>query len=213
MVGCFDVECGIFDYGLLYELDSGFEFYVLQIMQVDDGCCLLVGWMGVFDGDEMYQFICVQGWIYQMICVCELEWQVGILYQCLLCELVVLCGEVQGWCGQILFFVLMELVFDIVFNSMLGLDFVGVLQFIVNCDGLCLLCCGLQMVEMYYCYWCGEVCCLWIFIDCFSVEIFINDGEGVMSSCFFLGYLGQFIFSGVMLVVFCCWLLWLCMVE
>jgi sucrose-6-phosphate hydrolase SacC (GH32 family) len=49
---------------------------------------------------------------------------------------------------------------------------------------------------MHYRYWRGEVRSLRIFIDRSSVEIFINDGEGVMSSRYFPDYPAQLIFSG-----------------
>lgn len=93
MAGRFDAERGIFDHGPLHELDSGFEFYAPQTMQADDGRRLLVGWMGVPDGDEMHQPTRAQGWIHQMTCVRELEWQAGTLYQRPLRELVALRGK------------------------------------------------------------------------------------------------------------------------
>jgi beta-fructofuranosidase len=42
-------------HGELHELDAGFEFYAPQTMQASDGRRLLVGWMGVPDGEEMLQ--------------------------------------------------------------------------------------------------------------------------------------------------------------
>ncbi|HDZ0529131.1 TPA: sucrose-6-phosphate hydrolase [Klebsiella pneumoniae] len=213
MAGRFDAERGIFDHGPLHELDSGFEFYAPQTMQADDGRRLLVGWMGVPDGDEMHQPTRAQGWIHQMTCVRELEWQAGTLYQRPLRELVALRGEAQGWCGQPLPLAPMELAFDLSPDSTLGLDFAGALQLTVNRDGLRLSRRGLQTAEMHHRYWRGEARRLRIFIDRSSVEIFINDGEGVMSSRFFPGYPGQLIFSGATPVAFCRWLLRPCMVE
>ncbi|HBY0942299.1 TPA: sucrose-6-phosphate hydrolase [Klebsiella pneumoniae] len=207
MAGRFDAERGIFDHGPLHELDSGFEFYAPQTMQADDGRRLLVGWMGVPDGDEMHQPTRAQGWIHQMTCVRELEWQAGTLYQRPLRELVALRGEAQGWCGQTLPLAPMELAFDLSPDSTLGLDFAGALQLTVNRDGLRLSRRGLQTAEMHHRYWRGEARRLRIFIDRSSVEIFINDGEGVMSSRFFPGYPGQLIFSGATPVAFCRWLL------
>ena len=113
-----------------------------------------------------------------------------------------------GWMGSP-----MELAFDIAPNSTLGLDFAGALQLTVNRDGLRLSRRGLQTAEMHHRYWRGEARRLQIFIDRSSVEIFINDGEGVMSSRFFPGYPGQLIFSGATPVAFCRWLLRPCMVE
>ncbi|SQC23417.1 sucrose-6-phosphate hydrolase [Klebsiella pneumoniae] len=107
----------------------------------------------------------------------------------------------------------MELAFDIAPNSTLGLDFAGALQLTVNRNGLRLSRRGLQTAEMHHRYWRGEARRLRIFIDRSSVEIFINDGEGVMSSRFFPGYPGQLIFSGATPVAFCRWLLRPCMVE
>ncbi|MCV4607649.1 glycosyl hydrolase family 32, partial [Escherichia coli] len=86
---------------------------------------------GVPDGDEMHQPTRAQGWIHQMTCVRELEWQAGTLYQRPLRELVALRGEAQGWCGQTLPLAPMELAFDIAPNSTLGLDFAGALQLTV----------------------------------------------------------------------------------
>ena len=128
-------------------------------------------------------------------------------------ELVALRGEAQGWCGQTLPLAPMELAFDLSPDSTLGLDFAGALQLTVNRDGLRLSRRGLQTAEMHHRYWRGEARRLRIFIDRSSVEIFINDGEGVMSSRFFPGYPGQLIFSGATPVAFCRWLLRPCMVE
>ncbi|MCD7093261.1 sucrose-6-phosphate hydrolase [Klebsiella quasipneumoniae subsp. quasipneumoniae] len=213
MAGRFDAEHGAFDHGPLHELDSGFEFYAPQTMLAEDGRRLLVGWMGVPDGEEMHQPTRAQGWIHQMTCVRELAWQSGALYQRPLRELTALRGEAQGWRGQTLPLAPMELAFDIAPNSTLGLDFAGALQLTVNRDGLRLSRRGLQTAEMHHRYWRGEARRLQIFIDRSSVEIFINDGEGVMSSRFFPGYPGQLIFSGATPVAFCRWLLRPCMVE
>ncbi|MDE4770622.1 GH32 C-terminal domain-containing protein, partial [Klebsiella pneumoniae] len=94
-----------------------------------------------------------------------------------------------------------------------AVEFEGALQLTVNRDGLRLSRRGLQTAEMHHRYWRGEARRLRIFIDRSSVEIFINDGEGVMSSRFFPGYPGQLIFSGATPVAFCRWLLRPCMVE
>jgi beta-fructofuranosidase len=60
-------------HGELHELDAGFEFYAPQTMQASDGRRLLVGWMGVPDGEEMLQPTRANGWIHQMTCLRELE--------------------------------------------------------------------------------------------------------------------------------------------
>jgi beta-fructofuranosidase len=55
MAGGFDYASAAFTHGELHELDAGFEFYAPQTMQTSDGRRLLVGWMGVPDGEEMRQ--------------------------------------------------------------------------------------------------------------------------------------------------------------
>ncbi len=153
---------------------------------------LLVGWMGVPDGEEMHQPTRAQGWIHQMTCVRELEWQAGTLYQRRAARAGCSARGCPGlaradpcpsprWSWS----------FDIAPNSTLGLDFAGALQLTANRDGLRLSRRGLQTAEMHHRYWRGEARCLRIFIDRSSVEIFINDGEGVMSSRFFPGYPGS----------------------
>lgn len=213
MAGRFDAERGIFDHGRCTswtaDLSSTRRRPCRPMMAA---ACWSAGWASP-TGTEMHQPTRAQGWIHQMTCVRELEWQAGTLYQRPLRELVALRGEAQGWCGQTLPLAPMELAFDIAPNSTLGLDFAGALQLTVNRDGLRLSRRGLQTAEMHHRYWRGEARRLRIFIDRSSVEIFINDGEGMMSSRFFPGYPGQLIFSGATPVAFCRWLLRPCMVE
>jgi beta-fructofuranosidase len=73
-------EQATFEHGALHELDAGFEFYAPQTTSAD-GRRLLVGWMGVPDGEEMRQPTVAQGWIHQMTCVRELSNRNGKLYQ------------------------------------------------------------------------------------------------------------------------------------
>jgi beta-fructofuranosidase len=93
MAGGFDYASAAFTHGELHELDAGFEFYAPQTMQTADGRRLLVGWMGVPDGEEMRQPTRANGWIHQMTCLRELEWVDGKLYQRPLRELSALRGE------------------------------------------------------------------------------------------------------------------------
>jgi beta-fructofuranosidase len=97
MSGDFDYECAAFKHGELHELDAGFEFYAPQTMQASDGRRLLVGWMGVPDGEEMLQPTLANGWIHQMTCLRELEFIDGQLWQRPLRELTALRGEAHGW--------------------------------------------------------------------------------------------------------------------
>lgn len=213
MRGHFDYVHATLDYGPLHEVDSGFEFYAPQTMMSEDGRRLLVGWMGVPDGEEMSQPTCEQGWIHQMTCLRELSWHNGTLYQRPLRELTTLRGEMHQWQGNTLSLQPAELSFEIASGSEMALDFAGVLTLTVNSDGLQLARPSLQSAEMHHRYWRGTVRSLQILIDRSSVEIFINDGEGVMSSRFFPSYPGQLTFSGSMPVAFRYWLLRSCMIE
>ena len=74
-----------------------------------------------------------------------------------------------------------------------SLDFGGALTLERDASGIRLARRSLASDEMHYRYWRGEVRSLRIFIDRSSVEIFINDGEGVMSSRCFPDYPAQLI--------------------
>ena len=67
--------------------------------------------------------------------------------------------------------------------------------------------------EMLYRYWRGTVRSLRIFIDQSSVEIFINGGEGVMSSRYFPDHPARVRFEGASDITLRYWSLRACMIE
>ena len=213
MAGDFDYDRAAFSHRELRELDAGFEFYAPQTMHTRDGRRLLVGWMGVPDGEEMLQPTLANGWIHQMTCLRELELIDGQLYQRPLRELTALRGEAHGWPGNALPLAPMEIALQTARDDALSLDFGGALTLERDTRGIRLARRSLAGDEMHYRYWRGEVRSLRIFIDRSSVEIFINDGEGVMSSRCFPAYPAQLIFSGSAPDAFCYWPLRTCMVE
>ena len=213
MAGEFDYAAGAFRHGELHELDAGFEFYAPQTMLTSDGRRLLVGWMGVPEGEEMLQPTLINGWIHQMTCLRELEFINGQLYQRPLRELSALRGEANGWSGNALPLAPMEIDLQTRGDDMLSLDFGGVLTLECDASGLRLARRSLASDEMHYRYWRGNVRSLRVFIDQSSVEIFINGGEGVMSSRYFPACSGQLTFSGITPDAFCYWPLRTCMVE
>lgn len=213
MSGDVDYERAAFKHGELHELDAGFEFYAPQTTHTRDGRRLLVGWMGVPDGEEMLQPTLAHGWIHQMSCLRELEFIDGQLYQRPLRELTALRGEAHGWSGNALPLAPMEINLQTAVDDALSLDFGGALTLERNASGIRLARRSLASDEMHYRYWRGEVRTLRIFIDRSSVEIFINDGEGVMSSRCFPAYPAQLIFSGSAPDAFCYWPLRTCMIE
>jgi beta-fructofuranosidase len=95
-------------------------------MLTSDGRRLLVGWMGVPEGEEMLQPTLTNGWIHQMTCLRELEFIDGQLYQRPLRELSALRGEAHGWAGT-LPLAPMEIVLQTAGDDMLSLDFGGAL--------------------------------------------------------------------------------------
>jgi beta-fructofuranosidase len=125
--GDFDYDRAAFKHGELHELDAGFEFYAPQTMHTSDGRRLLVGWMGVPDGEEMLQPTLASGWIHQMTCLRELEFIDGQLYQRPLRELTALRGEAHGWQGNALPLAPMEIALQTAGDDALSLDFGGAL--------------------------------------------------------------------------------------
>ena len=122
-------------------------------------------------------------------------------------------GEAHGWPGNALPLAPMEIALQTAGDDALSLDFGGALTLERDASGIRLARRSLASDEMHYRYWRGEVRSLRIFIDRSSVEIFINDGEGVMSSRCFPDYPAQLIFSGSAPDAFCYWPLRTCMIE
>ena len=136
MSGDVDYERAAFKHGELHELDAGFEFYAPQTTHTRDGRRLLVGWMGVPDGEEMLQPTLAHGWIHQMTCLRELEFIDGQLYQRPLRELTALRGEAHGWSGNALPLAPMEINLQTAVDDALSLDFGGALTLERNASGI-----------------------------------------------------------------------------
>lgn len=213
LTGNFDYQTGIFQHGEKHELDAGFEFYAPQTMQASDGRRLLVGWMGVPGGEEMAQPTLQHGWIHQMTCLRELSLRQGKLYQQPLRELQALRGTAQGWKGDALPLEPMELSFATSGTHPRTLRFGDGLILQQDANGLRLTRPSLVCGEEQHRYWTGPVTHLQILVDRSSVEIFINQGEGVMSSRYFPSYPGEITFEGGQPDAFCYWLLERCVVE
>lgn len=107
----------------------------------------------------------------------------------------------------------MEISLETASDDALSVDFGGALTLERDTCGIRLARCSLASDETHYRYWRGEVHSLRIFIDQSSVEIFINDGEGVMSSRYFPANPAQLTFTGSKPGAFCYWSLRTCMIE
>ncbi|KGT91727.1 sucrose-6-phosphate hydrolase [Pantoea sp. Al-1710] len=197
--GTLDYAAASYTHGPLNELDSGFEFYAPQTTLSTDGRRLLIGWMGVPDGEEMRQPTIANGWVHQMTCVRQLGTREGRLLQRPIEELKVLRGEehyFQGRAAEAPVISAQRLEIMIAAQGKITLDFSGTLQLKWHEEGLRLARRSLESGEWQYRYWRGAVSNLQILCDHSSVEIFINDGESVMSSRYFPAQAAQLTLSG-----------------
>lgn len=214
--GELDYDNAQFRHGEFHELDAGFEFYAPQTTQSEDGRRLLVGWMGVPDGEEMRQPTVANGWIHQMTCLRELTSRNGKLYQQPVIELQALRGEEQIFNGQAdalsaLDAASLELIVESAGD--LTLNFADTLILEWSQSELRLARRSLESGEWHYRYWQGAAHKLQILCDRSSVEIFINDGEGVMSSRYFPQQPARLTLTGDAEVRARYWSLRACMVE
>lgn len=98
-VGQLDYANATFTHGDFAELDLGFEFYAPQTTQTDDGRRLLIGWMGIPDGDEFFQPTIQNGWLHTLTCPRELTLVAGKIIQKPARELQQLRRDEQIWQG------------------------------------------------------------------------------------------------------------------
>lgn len=214
--GDLDYANARFSHGELHELDAGFEFYAPQTTLTADGRRLLVGWMGVPDGEEMLQPTVANGWIHQMTCVRELGTRDGRLFQRPVTELQALRSAEQHYQGPaadapVIDAQRLELLLS--GQGDITLDFADQLRLEWRADGLRLARRSLASGEWQFRYWRGAVSQLQLLCDHSSVEIFINEGEGVMSSRYFPAHPAQLTLTGHAEVTARYWSLRPCMVE
>lgn len=199
LIGHFDYNTHQFSHGELIELDAGFEFYAPQTTLAADGRRIMFGWMGVPDGEEMYQPTIINGWIHQMTCPRELEIKQGKLYQQPIKELQQLRNKQQHWHGIAdnapeLHDFSVEL--DIQLSGGLSIYFSDTLELIIEKNQAILKRRSFKNAQWHSRYWQYPVTQLQILCDSSSVEIFFNNGIGVMSSRFFASEKQQIKFSG-----------------
>ncbi len=78
MAGQFDYETGRFHYDEMREIDGGFDFYAAQVMNMPDGRVIMTAWMDMWDRNFPTQ---ADGWNGSMILPRELSYKNGKLYQ------------------------------------------------------------------------------------------------------------------------------------
>ena len=216
MSGDFVWDSATFNHGALHELDAGFEFYAPQTTISADGRRILIGWMGVPDGEELLQPTREYGWIHQMTCPRELQFRDGKLYQQPIHELVRLREEEHQWDGQASDAPQLNaarLEFTLIPDGPMKVNFADTLWLSVSKLGIQLQRKSLHTGDLLTRYWLGDVASLRVLCDRSSVEIFINDGEGVMSSRYFPDNPGHIRFEGASVITLRYWSLRACMVE
>jgi beta-fructofuranosidase len=97
--------------------------------------------------------------------------------------------------------------------SQVNVDFGGALRLTVDEQGVRLERASLKTGETLTRYWQGDVRHLRVLCDRSSVEIFINHGEGVMSSRYFPDHPARVRFEGASDITLRYWSLRACMIE
>lgn len=215
-VGQLDYDKGQFSHGDFHELDLGFEFYAPQTTLTDDNRRLLIGWMGIPDGDEFYQPTVEHGWIHTMTCPRELTLEAGKIIQRPARELCQLRGEVQLWQGiaqEAPVWDITHAEVEIVTDRSFHVDIGGELELAWDGEWLRLSRNNRRSGEREQRVWRGALRHLTLMCDASSVEIFINDGQAVMSSRYFPVLPAQLTFSGKQLIVLRRWSLADCVIE
>ncbi|MBD8263136.1 sucrose-6-phosphate hydrolase [Pantoea agglomerans] len=214
--GSLDYQQAAYLHGPLNEMDAGFEFYAPQTTLTADGRRLLVGWMGTPDGEEMAQPTVAHHWIHQMTCLRELSSRNGRLCQQPIAELQALREREQHYQGRAddappIAAQRLELALESLGD--IELNFADTLILTWQQNELRLARRSLVSGQWTYRYWTGAACRLQILCDHSSVEIFINDGEGVMSSRYFPDHPAMLTLRGRAELQARYWSLRRCMVE
>lgn len=186
-IGDFDHQTAAFshDEGML--MDHGFDFYAPQTFEDNKGRRILFGWMGKPDEFEQLQPTIEKGWIHQMTCPRELTLCNNKLRQQPSKELEAMRGNKQKFFGLSTTFE--GLSAELQLNDLAGKTFsIKVsddLNIKVAPSGLLTARRNLKTKQWESVEWKGKVNSLQMLRDASSLEVFINDGEGVSTSRFF----------------------------
>ena len=194
-VGKLDYDTGIFEHGDFEPLDWGFDFYAPQVTKVPDGRNIFIGWLDMWRVPQPEQ---ADGWAGLMTVPREMKFKGGKLYTPPIAELEKLrtsekiytdlsleeetelkdiAGETGELCLQVdlskskKFSIELRKTAKISFNAESG-----VLKFTRDGSGNEELA-GERKVQIFP----GNKLNLRIYIDRSSIEIFVNDGEKVLS--------------------------------
>lgn len=216
IVGALDYQTGRYTHQDFHELDLGFEFYAPQTTLSADGRRLLFAWMGLPDRDEFFQPTLANGWIHTMTCPRELRLKDGRIYQRPARELQALRAQPLQWRGVADYAPACqagsaELLLDV--EGECQIHFSALLTLTWDGEKVTLSRRNIRSGEPEHRYWRGHLAQLQILCDSSSVEIFINNGEAVMSARYFPGHDASVTFSGSGRLTLQHWLLTSCVVE
>ncbi len=150
-----------------------------------------------------------------MTCPRELRYRDGRLWQTPARELAALREDEQRWQGRASEAPELDaarLEFELG-ASQVNVDFAGALRLTVDEQGVRLERASLKTGVTLTRYWLGDVRHLRVLCDRSSVEIFINHGEGVMSSRYFPDHPARVRFEGASDITLRYWSLRACMIE
>ncbi|QBJ07230.1 sucrose-6-phosphate hydrolase (plasmid) [Rahnella aquatilis] len=215
-VGQLDYANATFTHGDFAELDLGFEFYAPQTTQTDDGRRLLIGWMGIPDGDEFFQPTIQNGWLHTLTCPRELTLVAGKIIQKPARELQQLRRDEQIWQGIADYCLPLDITHaetEIVTEHPFIADFGGDMTLSFDGEWLRLSRKNRRTGEPEYRVWQGQLRKLTVLSDASSLEIFINDGEAVMSTRYFPVLPAQLNLQGSHQITLRHWSLAECVIE
>lgn len=215
-VGQLDYANTTFTHGDFAELDLGFEFYAPQTTQTDDGRRLLIGWMGIPDGDEFFQPTIQNGWLHTLTCPRELTLVAGKIIQKPARELQQLRRDEQTWQGIADYCLPLDITHaetEIVTEHPFIADFGGDMTLSFDGEWLRLSRKNRRTGEPEHRVWQGQLRKLTVLSDASSLEIFINDGEAVMSARYFPVLPAQLNLQGSHQITLRHWSLAECVIE
>lgn len=215
-VGQLDYANATFTHGDFAELDLGFEFYAPQTTQTDDGRRLLIGWMGIPDGDEFFQPTIQNGWLHTLTCPRELTLVAGKIIQKPARELQQLRRDEQTWQGIADYCLPLDITHaetEIVTEHPFIADFGGDMTLSFDGEWLRLSRKNRRTGVPEYRVWQGQLRKLTVLSDASSLEIFINDGEAVMSARYFPVLPAQLNLQGSHQITLRHWSLAECVIE
>ncbi|MBU9842834.1 sucrose-6-phosphate hydrolase [Rahnella aceris] len=215
-VGQLDYANTTFTHGDFAELDLGFEFYAPQTTQTDDGRRLLIGWMGIPDGDEFFQPTIQNGWLHTLTCPRELTLVAGKIIQKPARELQQLRRDEQTWQGIADYCLPLDITHaetEIVTEHPFIADFGGDMTLSFDGEWLRLSRKNRRTGVPEHRVWQGQLRKLTVLSDASSLEIFINDGEAVMSARYFPVLPAQLNLQGSHQITLRHWSLAECVIE